>query len=96
MGHARDQASQKADGLLGHLGFCAGFKLPVQFDQVAGKRFVWAARLRVHVILRGCRPGADSYGADCGNAKRFVLFSFTSMWKVKTALSVDLAVRHYG
>jgi hypothetical protein len=60
VGHAGDKSSQKADGLLGHLGVGAGFQLTVEFSQIAGKRFVWAARLRVHVILRGCRPGADS------------------------------------
>ncbi len=85
MGHARQKPSDQVDGLGRDLQFSSGFKLPVQFGQVAGKRFVWAAGLRVHVILRGCRPGADSYGADCGNAKRFVLFSFTLLWSMEKA-----------
>jgi hypothetical protein len=55
MGHAGDQAGQQTDGLLGHLWFGSGFKLPVEFSQFAGKRFVWAIMF-VHLrLLRALR-----------------------------------------
>lgn len=56
----------------------------VQLNQVTGKCFVSSAGLRVHNRPPRLPTRTDSYGADYGYAKRFVLFLFTYLWNAET------------